>query len=34
MMSHCQSDVIAEPHSAKGLRKTFDYFVVAVVIDL
>ena len=34
MTSHCQSGVTAEPHSAKGLCKTFDYFVVAVVIDL
>ena len=34
MTSHCQSDVTAEPHSAKGVCKTFDYFVVAVVIDL
>ena len=34
MTSHCQSDVTAEPHSAKGLCKTFDNFVVAIVIDL
>ena len=34
MTSHCQSDVTAEPHSAKGLCKTFDNFVVAMVIDL
>ena len=33
-MSHCQSDVTAEPHSAKGLCKTFANFVVAMVIDL
>ena len=34
MTSHCQSDVTAEPHSAKGLCKTFDNFGVAIVIDL
>ena len=34
MTSHYQNDVTAEPHSAKGLCKTFDNFVVAMVIDL
>ena len=34
MTSHCQTDVTTEPHSAKGLCRTFHYFVVAVVIDL
>ena len=33
-MTHCQSDVTAEPHSAEGLCKTFDNFVVVMVIDL
>ena len=32
MTSHCQNDVTAEP--AKRLCKTFDNFVVAMVIDL
>ena len=34
MTSQCQSDVIGTTFCQKGLSKTFDYSVVAMVTDL